>query len=138
MKRINEYTFAKVHWFLKNLCFDNVQFDMVDAGNSFGRNYLDSITSHGWDTAKIITDSKLLVEKSVSTYVQRSYEDMFALYSEAKENGDKEDKVKDLPRLRDCEDVSVNYKERHFEQTEDTYFPDGENWNAIEIMKTSE
>lgn len=43
-----------------------------------------------------ITDSQLLAGEEVSAYVQQSYEDMFALYSEAKENEDKEDKEKDL------------------------------------------
>lgn len=43
-----------------------------------------------------ITDSQLLAGEEVSAYVQQSYDDMFALYSEAKENEDKEDKEKDL------------------------------------------
>lgn len=37
----------------------------------------------------------------------------------------------DLVRLRNCVDVGVNYEEQYFEQTEDIYFPDGENWNPI-------
>ncbi len=43
-----------------------------------------------------ITDSQLLAGEEVSAFVQHSYEDMFALYSEAKENEDKENKEKDL------------------------------------------
>lgn len=43
-----------------------------------------------------ITDSQLLAGEEVNAYVQRSYEDMFALYSETKENEDEEGKEKDL------------------------------------------
>lgn len=55
----------------------------------------DKLVSDATFTGKI-ADSQLLAGEKVSAYVQQSYEDMFALYSEAKENKDKEDKEKDL------------------------------------------
>lgn len=55
----------------------------------------DKLVSDATFTGKI-TDSQLLAWEEVGASVQKSYGDMFALYSEAKEYEDKEDKEKDL------------------------------------------
>ncbi len=55
----------------------------------------DKLVSDATFTGKM-ADSELIVWEETSVYVQQSYEDMFAVYAEAKENEDKEDKEKDL------------------------------------------
>ena len=41
----------------------------------------------------------------------------------------------DLACLRDCVNIGVNYAGYFFEQTQDLYFPDGENWKPIGDVK---
>lgn len=55
----------------------------------------DKLVSDATFTGKM-ADSELIVWEETSVYVPQSYEDMFAVYAEAKENEDKEDKEKDL------------------------------------------
>lgn len=55
----------------------------------------DKLVSDATFTGKM-ADSELIVWEETSVYVQQSYEDMFAVYAEAKENEDKEGKEKDL------------------------------------------
>lgn len=55
----------------------------------------DKLVSDATFTGKM-ADSELIVWEETSVYVQQSYEDMFAVYAEAKENEGKEDEEKDL------------------------------------------
>ena len=55
----------------------------------------DKLVSDATFTGKI-ADSELIAWEETSVYLQKSYEDMFALYSESKENEDEENKEKDL------------------------------------------
>ena len=55
----------------------------------------DKLVSDATFTGKI-ADSELIAWEETSVYLQKSYEDMFTVYAEAKENEDKEDQEKEL------------------------------------------
>lgn len=75
----------------------------------------DKLVSDATFTGKM-ADSELIVWEETSVYVQQSYEDMFAVYAEAKENEDKEDKEKDLITRGNTVFIVCDYEGFHFDK----------------------